>query len=923
MAEQGEKQKQIQGRGDQPRQEEKNAPESAVWEIPNSVMCGMPVPPPPPGAPNSVMREMFDPQISGAEGNSLSVGIHSAMPNSIMREMDSRLGSDFSSVQFHSNSQNVLQNALMGSRDDTRGSDAFLGRGSFSSSIAGHESVHTVQRSVAPGIVRRSVPSGTIQREVEEDSPLAKFRKAVRKVMLLNRIKKALMGGTENPGTKPEENPEPDHGPETLPSAPAPAAAAEPVVHQPIPTKIDDPSADLSSASSTPQIVDDREDDSPPPVPESHAPDLPDNLWISIGAGKWLRADEFQPENQRDDWLFAISHTTSRPQREDGLPVRVSDKHGFYFVINNGQIEVSVDGSDWYPADTQAPEIDPVGDGRESLPPEGTASGAEAPEDTGLTRSDSEMTEDSDDGRIEGSPSPVSEDSSEEPAALPDQRTVFDTGGKHRWRVSRKALTEQQIDGMVQYYKARYRRIRHSDPDAHADVVAPVRAGVEEAEEEIRSASHGQPLQEGLEDGSAAESAVRDAPQQSGAYHAPHGAALKNANGYVEAGRQALSAVNYGGRFGVLIDNYQHHVLNSAKEGLSAWDENKWKLPTSGHPVKDSSGNVVSAGSYDPYVNYVAPIASTALGGVGTLTGLVSMGTSGMDTVRNIRNHAVGASAADAVQSGLDTLSATGSTMSSAWNMAQGIGTIGGTVANTFGNAADAIPGLSIATGGLNAITGGMQAIRAGAAKHKINGALEDLDAAAPASAEEQAQQDYLRKIAQQGKSVQNINLTTGALKAAAGASSLIGGALTLGGVAPVAAGFQAVGAILSVAKFAFEKGLKRRLRKNVLAEELNIDWYWEMRDVRNMVHTYNPKLDLKDREVREIILKAHGSQESDWKKAFKSINLKRANFLIDLANTPGQYQTTASTVVEAMGVHKRGDRFVEGAAALLAEKLG
>lgn len=922
MAEQGKIQKKDHGPKEQPEQEKKFAPESVVWELPNSVMAAMPTPPPPPDSPNSVMREMFDSRApgAGARGNSLSAGFHPGMPNSVMREMSSSPGQDFSSIHFHSNSQSVLQNAFMGSRTSARNGDGVSGREASSPSVTAHESVHFIH--TGTGQVSRSVPSGTIQREPEEDSPLEKFRRAVRKVILINRVKKALSGGKENPAPKPGEEPLPGHKPETLPPAPAAATVTddESVVHSPIPTRNVDPSGGLSSASSTPQLTDDREDDSPPLAGESHTPDLPNNLWIMIAGGRWLRADEFQPEIQRDTWLFDRAHTTSRPVRDDGLPVRESARHGFYFAVNNGQIEVSTDGRDWYQASTQAPAPEPSRPDRDDSPPGGTASGSDSPEDPEMTRLASDVT----DGSPSLSPSPAPAADSPAPAALPDQNTVFGTGGKHRWRISRKALTQQQIDGMVEYYKARYRRIRHSEPDAHADVVAPVRAGLDETESEIRSASRGQP-QEGAEvDGGIAESAVGSAAQQQGTYHAPHGQTAKLANGYVEAGRQALAAANYGGRFGVLIDHYQHHVLDSAKEGLSAWDENKWKLPTSGHPVKDSNGNVVSAGSYDPYVNYVAPIAATALGGVGTLTGLVSMGTSGMDTVRNIRNHAVGASAADAVQSGIDTLSATGSTMSSAWNMAQGIGTIGGTVANTFGNAADAIPGLSIATGGLSAISGGMQAVRAGIAKSEINGALKDIDAAAPASAQEQAQQDYLRKIALQGKSVQNINLTTGALKAAAGASSLIGGALTLGGVAPVAAGFQAVGAILSVAKFAFERGMKRRLRKNVLAEELNIDWYWEMADVRNMVHTYNPKLDLKDREVREIILKAHGSQDSDWKKAFKSINLKRANFLINLANNPGQYQNVASTVIEAMGIHKRGGRFADGAAAaLLAEKLG
>ena len=90
MAQQDEKHKQVQGSNEQPEQEKKSAPESAVWELPNSVMAAMPTPPPPPDAPNSVMREMMDPQmLSDASGaDRFSAGYISGTPNSVMREME-------------------------------------------------------------------------------------------------------------------------------------------------------------------------------------------------------------------------------------------------------------------------------------------------------------------------------------------------------------------------------------------------------------------------------------------------------------------------------------------------------------------------------------------------------------------------------------------------------------------------------------------------------------------------------------------------------------------------------------------------------------------------------------------------------------------------------------------------------------------
>ena len=107
------------------------------------------------------------------------------------------------------------------------------------------------------------------------------------------------------------------------------------------------------------------------------------------------------------------------------------------------------------------------------------------------------------------------------------------------------------------------------------------------------------------------------------------------------------------------------------------------------------------------------------------------------------------------------------------------------------------------------------------------------------------------------------------------------------------------------------------------MGEELNIDWDKEMEDVRTMIKTYNEHYHLLDKDVRAIILKAHGSQDLTRTAAFNRIKLKRADFLIQTATNPGPYKNVAEAVVEAMGVHKRGGSFASGAVKLLAEKLG
>ena len=95
------------------------------------------------------------------------------------------------------------------------------------------------------------------------------------------------------------------------------------------------------------------------------------------------------------------------------------------------------------------------------------------------------------------------------------------------------------------------------------------------------------------------------------------------------------------------------------------------------------------------------------------------------------------------------------------------------------------------------------------------------------------------------------------------------------------------------------------------------------MDDVRKMIKMYNPHFSLRDKDVRAIILKAHGSEDLTRTDAFKGINKKRAKYLIDTANDDrSRYHDVAGLVVESMGIHKVGNSFTDGAIDLLADKL-
>ena len=164
------------------------------------------------------------------------------------------------------------------------------------------------------------------------------------------------------------------------------------------------------------------------------------------------------------------------------------------------------------------------------------------------------------------------------------------------------------------------------------------------------------------------------------------------------------------------------------------------------------------------------------------------------------------------------------------------------------------------------------------------------------------------------------------------GALSATGGALTLGGVTGAAgAAISGINTGLGLIKSAFEMGYKRHMRKTVVASELNIDWDKEKDEVRLMIEAFNPDYHMRDHYIREIILRAHGSTESNWKDAYSKIKKDRAEYLMGIAvsnNPPHPYKQTAEQVIEALGVHKIDDghgnkSFAAGSVKLLEEKLG
>ena len=394
---------------------------------------------------------------------------------------------------------------------------------------------------------------------------------------------------------------------------------------------------------------------------------------------------------------------------------------------------------------------------------------------------------------------------------------------------------------------------------------------------------------------------------------------------------------NWGAKFGTLMHNYNNNVTDKEKTDLKPWDKKKWDL-TESH------------GNYRAYTDWVAPSINLGLGIYGMGTSAMGMVHGMNETARKAQNVKAGASHADWIQSGLDTIGSAGSFMSSAWSTWQSgaqllshwkwlnsFEKVGNYLnKSTFGHAKEAIPGLSIATGSISAATGTMEAIRGRMTRSELHNAEKEMkkagreapvDPNAPAPVPGvKTDQQKLKDIMTQGHQAAKFHMWSGGLKAAAGGLSAAGGIASLTGAAPVAAAFQGTAALVNIAKFAFDRAYTAHMRKTVVASELNIDWDQEMKDVMTMVHSYNSEYNMRDKYIREIILKAHGSGEAATRTAaYKQIKLKRANYLIDMAENPGTYQQTAKLVIKAMGVYLPDGqtKYPSGARELLAEKLG
>ena len=1016
MALQGEKQNEVQGQRDQQKEEK---PEFGMGyaELPNSLMLAMPDEPPP-GLPNSVMREMLAPQDPdlGENSDRFAYGSGMRLPNTVRRQMDGSAGAGFSNTE---NNDSIPRHELVHAGRRNAGHVRIGSSVPFG--IVQRESVDPIPVGDLPdgleivtdnGVIRpeplsaeeirirsesRTV-SSTVRHRDEDGLEIHDSRKyGLEYVILGDGQYEVLSSGVWCRARAGETHNLPEDDSEIRESGRGTMVSGRS-------GESDVPDQDPAAANhSNPQ--DDVEDAAlhPAPVPAALTKQDVQNaitaLKTLIGTERRdLANDKINHQQELQNILTAQSPKIRRMAKSDNqLELMVFGQ--FENGLNNLESKLSKITSNVNKA--KNPTDDELKQFRwEVRQKERELQGLQDLK----TRKLAELT------RQNGQPSKleqelnaitqgVNRDTGRPDASegLPDPKRVFDLQDdgtpNTRYRLARISKRPINIDGMVKYYRAWCKLNgrdlgesgRDNDPiqkgleaaqaaAAHADPPVPPPAVGAPADGADHAGVPPVPDPPGrrranslpailpnvavppavlpLDDASRVASPPGGAPPSDGTasvirreYNKPD-PGLENSKWHTVNARLAQNIggmIRSVGHLGVLSYNYDNHVTAKEKKdpNLKLWDKKKWDL-TESH------------GNYKPYTKYVAP-------GIGLGLGIYGMGTSAMgmihgmgDTARKFNNVKAGASHADWIQSGLDMIGSAGSFMSSTWSSWQSAGQLMnnfgwfnkasgfGKYLNTssFGAAKDAIPGLSIATGSFSAATGTMEAIRGRLTRSGLHDAEKEMKRAgrdtpelanAPAIVPGvKTDQQKLKNIMKEGHQAAKFHMWSGGLKAAAGGLSAAAGISSLASAAPVAAGLQALAAITNIVKFAFDRGYSAHMRKSVVAKELDIDWDTEMDDVREMIHKYNPNFNMRDKYVREVILKAHGSGEAATRTAaYRQIKLKRAAYLINTAEQSGdpkasaEYQQTADMVISAMGVTKRGGRYANGAAAMLAEKLG
>lgn len=895
--------------------------------------------------PPTVFREFKMPnsQIPSAEAEAdhLSAGIRGTSPDSVRREMGNRLHADLSGVRFHSDLSSENRAAQMGARAWTSGRDVYFGKGGFEPRVAAHELVHTVQQSASRSPVTQSVTPGTVQMwpwskrvsiydedRTPEDIADNLFRvqaglsanterkNAIRDTEYskvydksLKRINKANRGLIREEGS--EEQDQQDARNEALQRANNKQTGNKDYVSN------DDKTKFISQIRFINR--------------ETYEEML--SRWLKAAEELCVENRNSNDTEEKRTYLAANSDKGKNYKLYNKLIKKIDKEHANNENFRNWKNEFL--GKNRNAAETFA-----IAD---SIMDRGTsAENTYLKSDEGSRRRGKTATENKEyykkiyrkkKTRIDRMAAVLrkrKENNTQKNIAKNNLIDVPDRNNSGPNLISNDDSFEFVLEGLPE------NDVKNTGKSRQKNNESIISNGMKEKNDESSVSEEG--MKENDDDNIISTSSKYEEKDDGGVNGTVKQAVIDHVSKQEKIDEQNKDDPNAIIRQrGILTDELAEDYASQSPV-VSSTKHRSGNAKFANNLIKATNGlNQVSLSAYyGPDVlknhnlvnNYVTPAISGTAGLMGAGLGVTATATGAADTMRNIRNVKAGGSHLDWVTSGLDTLGAVGDTLSGGLSAMKNAGAfpamlqISPGLVNTgqFGGP-NMIPGLNVATGGISMITGGIEGIRGQKSINTINKQISDLKRMGKFQAGA-ADQDKLMQIFKQGKRVGELHRTGGAMKAVGGSVALTTGILLLSGpLAPVtAAALGLAGAAAGITNFLYTRKKKARLRKDVTAEEMNIDnWEAEKERVRKQF----PGEKLSNDEVKEIILKSNRIDAKTRKEAFKQINSRRAKMLLEIIKSGGPLSELAEKVIGALGVSKRNGHFSSGAERLIAEKLG
>ncbi len=223
------------------------------------------------------------------------------------------------------------------------------------------------------------------------------------------------------------------------------------------------------------------------------------------------------------------------------------------------------------------------------------------------------------------------------------------------------------------------------------------------------------------------------------------------------------------------------------------------------------------------------------------------------------------------------------------------------------------IPGLGVASGALQMGVGGVHLASGTSTRMAMSKRIAAMQEQGPLTRD----QERMRRTFEQARGVAKIKQVQGGFEMGSGALQVTGNALTLGGVtAPVGALVSGAGTAVGLAGKVATSKMGKSLRTDTVEQELGLS---------QRIQRYREQHpEFSERDAKHIVLKSLGFATGKRKEAFQHITMRRARDLALAANgrggTTAVNQSDAGSIIEDMGVHKKGGQYsLQG----VAESLG